>query len=306
MTFAQLTYLVAVDTHRHFSRAAEHCHVSQPTLSTQIQKLEDELGVRLLDRSRQPVVPTEAGARLIEQARRVLAERDRLAALAAEAQGRTAGTLRLGLIPTLAPYLIPRVAASMAETYPEVVLTIREMPTQPLRTALLSDDLDAGLFATDEASSDLHARVLFTEPFVAYVDPAHRLADRARLAPADLSLDDLWLLSEGHCFRDQVLHVCGERANAAGPHRTIRFESGNLETLVQMVRHSGGMTLLPYLATEYLNDDERAQYVKPFTAPAPNRTIRLAYRRPHHKQRLLDAFIAVLRDTLPAALKNEA
>lgn len=299
MTLAQLTYLVAVDTHRHFSRAAAHCHVSQPTLSTQIHKLEEELGVRLLDRSRQPVVPTEVGARLIEQARRVLTERDRLAALASEAQGRTAGTLRLGLIPTLAPYLIPRVAAPMAEHYPDVVLAIREIPTQPLRTALLSDDLDAGLFATDETSADLHVRALFTEPFVAYVGPDHRLAARTRIAPADLSLDDLWLLSEGHCFRDQVLNVCGERADAAGPHRTIRFESGNLDTLVQMVRHSGGMTLLPYLATRYLTDAERTRYVKPFTAPAPHRTIRLAYRRTHHKQHLLDAFVSVLRDVLP-------
>lgn len=280
MTFAQLTYLVAVDTHRHFSRAAEHCHVSQPTLSTQIQKL--------------------------DEARRVLGERDRLAEMAAETQGHTAGTLHLGLIPTLAPYLIPRVAAPMAERYPDVVLTLREMPTQPLRTALLSDEVDAGLFATDETAADLHVRTLFAEPFVAYVAPGHRLADRAHLAPTDLSPDDLWLLSEGHCFRDQVLNVCGERADAAGPHRTIRFESGNLETLVQMVRHSGGMTLLPYLATRYLSESERTRYVKPFTDPAPRRTIRLAYRRTYHKQRLLDAFVGVLRDALPEVLTDNA
>lgn len=297
MTLAQLTYLVAVDTHRHFGRAAEHCHVAQPTLSTQLRKLEDELGVELIDRSRQPVVPTAAGERLIAQARRVLDARDRLLTLAADTQERTAGTLRLGVLPTLAPYLLPLAAPVMADRYPEVHLVIREWPTDTLLDALRADTLDAALIATDEADAAMYDDPLFTEPFVAYVAPSHRLADRDALQPSDLSLDDLWLLSEGHCFRDQVLRVCGERRAAANGGARLRFESGSLETLVRMVQHTGGMTLLPALAMIALPEAERTRYVKPFAAPPPSRTIRLVRWR-RHKPLLTEALVDAIHTAL--------
>lgn len=301
MTLAQLNYLVAVATHRHFGHAAAECHITQPTLSMQLRKLEDELGMELIDRSHQPVVPTAAGERIIAQARRVLDARDRLQTLAAEIQHRPTGTLRLGLLPTLSPYLLPLVAPVMAERYPDVSLVIREWPTGVLFDALHDDTLDAALIATDEAGTALHERLLFTEPFVAYVAPSHRLADRDVLQPSDLDLDDVWLLSEGHCFRDQVLRVCGDLHPGGSASSRLQFESGSLETLVHMVRHSGGMTLLPHLATRYLAPDERARCVKPFADPPPTRHVRLIHRR-RHKPTLFQAFIEALYEALPASL----
>lgn len=296
MTLAQLTYLVALDDHRHFGQAAEACHVSQPTLSIQLRKLEEELEVELIDRSHQPVVPTGAGERLIEQARTVLAERDYLLTLAAEAQDCITGTLRLGLLPTLSPYLLPLILPVLESTYPEMTIVLREWPTAELLDALSRDVLDAGLIATAEAGSGVQEDLLFTEPFVAYVAPGHRLADQDPLNASSLSLDDLWLLSEGHCFRDQVLQVCGRRPGSALGQ--TRFESGSLETLVHLVQHSGGMTLLPALATCHMSDDEAAAHVIPFASPPPSRTVRLVTRR-RHKSRLIDAFKTTLRKTLP-------
>ena len=296
MTLAQLQYLDALDTHRHFGEAATACGVTQPTLSTQVQRLEDELGLELIDRSRQPVVPTAAGERIVEQARAVLAARDRLVSLAGDVQDRITGTLRLGLLPTLAPYLLPLVVPAMNDTYPDVTLVVREWPTADLLDALRTDSLDAALLATDETRPDLHEQVLFNEPFVGYVAPGHRLGARDTLRRDDLSLDDLWLLSDGHCFRDQVLQVCG--AAPSTPQSAVQFESGSLETLVHLVRHTGGMTLLPALATCHMTAEDRDAHLLPFESPSPSRTVRLVRRR-SHKQRLLRAFVDTLHDVLP-------
>lgn len=301
MTLTQLTYLVAVDDHRHFGDAATACHVSQPTLSTQLRKLEDELDVQLIDRSHQPVVPTATGERIITQAREVLAGRDRLQALAADVHERVAGTLRLGMLPTLSPYLLPLLLPALNERYPEVTLVLREWPTAEVLDALHTDALDLGLIATDEAGADLYDEVLFTEPFVGYVAPAHRLASRDVLTPADLSVEDLWLLSEGHCFRDQVLQVCGRSPSA--PRGVARFESGSLETLVHLVRQSGSMTLLPSLATHHMTEVERDTYVRPFDDPSPTRDVRLVGRR-RHKQRLVEAFVDTVQHVLPPTMES--
>jgi LysR family hydrogen peroxide-inducible transcriptional activator len=301
VTLAQLRYLVALDTHRHFGDAATACEVTQPTLSGQLRRLEDELDVELIDRSRQPVVPTATGERVVKQAREVLAARDRLTAIASEMQDRVAGSLRLGLLPTLSPHLLPLVLPAMEAAHPDVTLVLREWPTTEILNALHSDALDAALIATDEAGADLYDRVLFTEPFVGYVAPSHRLAGRDSLTPTDLSIEDLWLLSEGHCFRDQVLRVCG-RARSA-PQAAAQFESGSLETLVRLVRTSGGMTLLPRLATHHMPNTERSTFVLPFTDPPPTRDVRLVTRR-RHKQCLVDAFLTVLHDVLPPTVTH--
>ena len=296
MTLAQLQYLDAIATHRHFGEAAAACHVSQPTLSTQLRKLEDELEVELIDRSHQPVVPTGAGERLIEQARTVLAERDRLRSMADEVQDRITGTLHVGMLPTLSPYLLPLLLPAIEAAHPDLTLVLREWPTAEVLDALQRDRLDVALIATDEADPDLYDDVLFTEPFVGYAAADHPLADRDQLTPADLSIDDLWLLSEGHCFRDQVLQVCGHAP--AAPRHTAQFESGSLETLVHLVRHSGGLTLLPALATHHMPPAERRTHVIPFEPPAPTRDIRLVGRR-RHKQPLVDAVVDTLHAALP-------
>ncbi len=301
MTFAQLRYLVALDTHRHFGDAAAACDVTQPTLSGQLRQLEDELDVQLIDRSRQPVVPTAAGERVVEQARDVLAARDRLTTIASEMQNRVTGTLRLGLLPTLSPYLLPLLLPDLEASYPDLTLILREWPTDEILNALHTDTLDAALIATDEAGPNLHDRVLFTEPFVGYVAPSHRLAGQETLGPSDLALDDLWLLSEGHCFRDQVLQVCGRAPSVS--QTTAQFESGSLETLVRLVRNSGGMTLLPHLATHHMSETERSRFVIPFADPSPTRDVRLVTRR-QHKQRLVEALIDTLHEALPAAVQH--
>ncbi|WP_103020389.1 hydrogen peroxide-inducible genes activator [Salinibacter altiplanensis] len=299
MTLSQLQYLVALDTHRHFGDAAAACNVTQPTLSGQLRRLEDELDVELIDRSHQPVVPTAAGESIVNEAREVLAARDRLAATAAEVKDRVTGTLRLGMLPTLSPYLLPLVLPSLETAYPEVSLVLREWPTTEILDALRTDALDAALIATDEAGPGLHDRVLFTEPFVGYVAPSHRLADRESLGPTALSIEDLWLLSEGHCFRDQVLQVCGRAPSA--PQAAAQFESGSLETLVRLVRTSGGMTLLPRLATHHMPEAERATFVVPFADPPPTRNVRFVTRR-RHKQRLLNAVVETLLKVLPSTV----
>ena len=308
MTLVQLRYLVALDTHRHFGDAAAACDVSQPTLSTQLRRLEDEVGVELIDRSHQPVVPTGMGERFIEQARTVLAERDRLQMLADEAEDRITGTLRLGLLPTLSPYLLPLVLPAMEEAHPDVTLVLREWPTAELLDAVETDTLDAALIATDEAGSTLYENRLFTEPFVGYVAPSHRLAGRDTLTPSVLSASDLWLLSEGHCFRDQVLEVCGTSPPSSSG--TVQFESGSLETLVHLVRHSGGMTLLPALATHHMSASERETYVIPFADQSdmrarPTRDVRLVGRR-RHKQPLVDAVVSTLHDALPPTVTRRS
>lgn len=298
MTLTQLRYVVAVDTHRHFGRAAAHCHVSQPTLSMQIQKLEEELGVPLFDRSRKPVAPTDLGACVIAQARVVLRERDRIRELIAEAAGVVAGELRLGIIPTLAPYLLPLVTARFSASHPAVSLSVREMTTEGILDHLATDRLDAGLLATAEEAASLETRTLFTEPFVAYVAPAHRLAGATVVDPGDL--DDVWLLSEGHCFRDQVLHFCESAGRALAAH-PIHFESGNLETLRLMVDRLGGLTLLPYLATLYLSERERAR-VRPLTDPVPQRHVRILYGRAYLKRSLIEAYSAAVVEAVAPVL----
>ncbi|HMB93198.1 MAG TPA: LysR substrate-binding domain-containing protein [Rhodothermales bacterium] len=292
MTLTQLRYAVAVDIHRHFGRAAAQCCVTQPTLSMQLQKLEDELGFPLFDRSHQPVVATDLGAHVISQARVVLREQERIRDLVADVAHDMTGTLHLGIIPTLAPYVLPLVTVPFAEQYPGIEVHVREMPTAQIVEHLATDRLHAGLIATKETQPGLESQVLFTEPFYAYVASQHRLAGSETIQPQDLVVDDLWLLSEGHCFRDQVLNLCG-KASQAGCGNPVRFESGNLETLRILVNRTGGMTLLPYLATRYLSAEEQA-YVRPLSVPVPRRKVRVIYGHAYLKRHLIQAYVDTL------------
>ena len=301
MTLTQLRYVAAVDRCRHFGRAARACHVTQPTLSAQLRKLEEELGCRLFDRSRQPVEPTALGGRVAEQARVVLRESRRLTDVVQEAEGRVEGELRLGVIPTLAPYLLPLVAGPFAESYPEAAVTVRELTTTGILEALTADRLDAGLIATEEEG--VHLRPLFEEPFVGYVNAAHPLAEASEIDPRALEAGEMWLLSEGHCFRDQVLDLCARAGHAQRQH-PLRFESGALETLRVMVEHTGGLTLLPRLATRYLPQSERAR-VRPLAAPVPRRTVRLAQARPQLKEALVGAYAETVQRQVRPLLDGE-
>jgi LysR family hydrogen peroxide-inducible transcriptional activator len=301
VSLTQLAYAAAVDTHRHFERAAAACNVTQPTLSMQIQKLEAALGTTLFDRSRVPVIPTDAGVAVIAQARVVLHEAARLADLGRDAIGTIAGELRLAVIPTLAPYLLPRVLEMVARRHPSLELVVEERVTESVLQGLRDDTLDAGLVATAVDAPDIIQSHLFREPFVGYVSANHRLAGRSRLGVNDLSLADLWLLSEGHCMRTQVVALCQQR------HRSVRvaaadvtcvqaarFESGNLETLKRLVERGNGMTLLPALAAADLATAAQRRLLIPFGEPAPVRQVGIARRRTHYRQHLVSAVEAVI------------
>lgn len=322
ITLTQLAYAVALDTHRHFERAATACNVTQPTLSMQLRKLESTLGATLFDRSRAPVIPTDVGIAVLAQARLVLREAANLAELCRDVSGSVAGELRLAVIPTLAPYLLPGVLEAIGERHPALELVVEERMTESVLEGLRDDSLDAGLVATTLDTGDLVQQPLFQEPFVGYVSAAHRLTGRASLSVRDLSLGDLWLLSEGHCLRTQVVNLCqqrgGRRAARAVPDvdtdapsgdactRVARFESGNLETLKRLVERGSGMTLLPALAVADLATPVQRRLVIPFGADAPSREVALVRRRTHFRQHLIEAVATIVRDVATAALGEAA
>lgn len=317
VTLTQLSYIAAVDTHGHFGRAAAACRVTQPTLSMQIGKLERTLGVTLFDRTRSPVVPTDVGRAVIAQAREALRAAARIPEICHEADGVVAGELRLGVIPTLAPYLLPRFLDDLTRRNPQLELAVQEMVTSEALEGLRQETLDVALVATPPEEPGFTEEILFAEPFVAYISPGHRLSSRAALTPDELSLDDLWLLSEGHCFRAQAIGVCTERtrpltegSRAGDPEdapasctRRARFESGNLETLRRLVERGEGMTLLPALAVSELATDAQRALVRPFVAPAPVREVRLVRRRADLKRRLVGALADAILRALPAELR---
>jgi len=274
MNLRDLQYLVALAETRHFGRAAERCHVSQPTLSAQLRKLEEFLGVSLIERRPRRVGLTPAGEAVVERARRMLRDADDIRALARASQDPLGGQLKLGLIPTLGPYLLPRVAPRIAKALPKLQLMLHEYQTAPLVDRVVQGDLDVAILALPVDTKGLVTRSLFAEAFVVAMPERHRLAARKRLKAADLAGEKLLLLEEGHCLRDQALEVC---ARAGTEEQDFRATS--LETLRQMVAAGLGITLLPRLAAEGPFASARGLIVRPFSPPAPSRVIGAAWRR---------------------------
>ncbi|SDK60081.1 LysR family transcriptional regulator, hydrogen peroxide-inducible genes activator [Catalinimonas alkaloidigena] len=300
-TFTQLEYIVAVDTHRHFVTAAERCHVTQPTLSMQIKKLEEQLGVVLFDRTRQPVVPTDAGRAIIAQARNILREVEKIEEIIQEVKSVLSGELRLGIIPTLAPYLLPRFVGTFTRAYPQVHLQVRELLTEDIVAQLRTDQLDAGLAVTPLQEPSILERPLFYEDLLLYVHPDHPLAQQPGIEAHEVPQEDLWLLAEGHCFRNQTLNLCGHTGAGA---EMFSYESGSLETLRKMVDTEGGSTLLPELAA--LEVPERQRYRLKEITPRPVREVSLIYSRNFAKERLLTRLTEIIRQAVPADLLDEA
>lgn len=298
MNLRDLSYLVAVAEHRHFGRAAEACFVSQPTLSTQLKKLEDELGVELIERSPRQVMLTEAGRQVVEAAQVVLDETERIRAIAARARNPRSGSIRLGLFPTLGPYLLPHVVPAMRRRFPDLELLLVEDKTDVLLDRLHTGRLDAAVLALPIAADQLHREVLFTEDFVLAVPREHPLAGSD--GPVDLAVlqgAPVLLLEEGHCLRRQALEVC----HLAQTTERRDFRATSLETLRQMVGAGVGVTLLPELAVQppvQVSDDIR---LVRFAEPVPSRTIAMFWRSTSVYRDLLPEVAEVLRD-LPAGL----
>lgn len=303
MTLSQLAYLVAVDRHRSFREAAASCNVTQPALSQQIQKLEDELGVRVFDRSRQPVVPTEAGLRVLEQARVILREAARMGDVLAELGGEVAGTYRLGIIPTLAPTLLPLFLPSFVRRHPRVELVIEELQTADMLRRLADDTLDGGLAATPLYAPGIHERPLCREPFHVYAAAGHPLLRVKTVPQARLADESVWIMGEGHCFREQVLQLCGTGRGVTAPDAaTVRFESGTFDTLVRLVDAGLGVTVLPELVIRSLPAARRRARVRPFAPPVPTREIGFVHGRDHLRRAIADALVDAIRTTLPPDL----
>jgi LysR family hydrogen peroxide-inducible transcriptional activator len=270
-----LRYLVAVADERHFGRAARKSHVSQPTLSAQLRKLEDYLGVRLIERQPRRIALTDAGEKVVARARRILQDSDEIVSMARHASDPLTGTLKVAFIPTIGPYLLPRVAPRLRKALPRLKLLLFEHQTAVLLERLQAGAIDLGILALPVALDGLESRVLFDEPFSVALSPGHPLAEKKALRPADLDGATLLLLEDGHCLRDQALEVCA-RVNV---HESGDYRATSLETLRQMVAAGHGITLLPEMALHGPYDDARNLIVRPFAKPVPRRQVGAVWRR---------------------------
>lgn len=302
-SITQLEYLLAVEEERHFGRAAEKCHVSQPSLSTQIQKLEDELELVIFDRSKKPIMVTAEGEQIIEQARMVLKEHKKLFTMAARTSSELKGELKLAVIPTLSPYLIPLFLESFSKKYPLVNLSISENQTEDIIKMLKLDMIDAALLVTPLKDEQIIERHLFFEPFYAFLSDSHPLKNKKSLGLEELKGEDLWLLEEGHCFREQMLQVCSWGRNNKVL-ENVEFSSGSLETLVNLVRRGSGYTLLPELALGTLENKEKEINLKKFNEPTPTREVSIVYSRSFLKERIIEALEETILESIPKEIKS--
>jgi LysR family transcriptional regulator, hydrogen peroxide-inducible genes activator len=285
-----LRYLVAVADARHFGRAAAQCHVSQPTLSAQLKKLEDSLGVQLIERAPNNVSLTLAGAQIVARARQILEASDELAALARSQRDPLAGRLRVALLPTIGPYLLPRVAPLVRRALPHLELQLYEYQTGPLLEKLHGGELDVGILALPVELAGLAARELYREAFSVALPERHRLAARASVRVADLKGEKLLLLEEGHCLRQQALEVCSR----VGVRDQADFRATSLETLRQMVATGAGVTLLPEFAGRGAYRNARGVVLRPFAKPAPVRHIGAVWRKSTARLAAIDALCKLI------------
>jgi LysR family hydrogen peroxide-inducible transcriptional activator len=300
MTLIQLEYIVALDTHRHFVLASERCFVTQPTLSMQIQKLEDELGVKIFDRTKQPVIPTEIGKSIIAQARVILREANVIKDLIDDQKDSMTGELRIGVIPTLAPYLLPPLFQRIREKYPQLDLVIKETITEEVIHELKNNRLDCGIVVTPLKDASIKEDVLFYEELFIYVSRKNALYDKKYVLANEIDPNQLWLLEEGHCFRSQVLNLC-ELRKYSDLH--FKYETGNIETLKRMVENSDGITILPELAVMEFGKSQM-KFVKKLKEPSPAREVSIVTHRDHIKTKLIKTLKEEILGIVPKQMQK--
>ncbi len=296
MTIIQLEYLLAVANFGSFSAAAEHCFVTQPSLSMQIKALEEELGVVLLDRSRKPVIATEAGQVVLEAARQTIVAYNNIKESVAELKGETAGKLRLGVIPTISPYLLHKFIPTFVERYPKVELEVRDMVTADIIEALKRDQIDAAIVAADTCGEGIIEHPLFDDVFYAYVSSTHPLSKRRDIAIDQIDMRDLVLLSSGNCMRDQVVDLC--RAKHASPSSHCTFVSGSIDTMIRIVDCTNTLTVIPQMSLEYIPARHQPR-IKRLAGGTTSRKIAVAVRRTYVKKSIINA----LNDTILNCVK---
>jgi LysR family transcriptional regulator, hydrogen peroxide-inducible genes activator len=303
MTLTQLEYALAVKELGSFGIAAEHCHVSQPALSTQIQKLESELNIKLFDRSKQPIETTTLGIKVLEQAKIALQEVAKIKDCASSHLNQIAGTLTLGVIPTIAPYLLPLFLQDFIEKYPLLHLRVVENTTESLLKKLKNNEVEIAILATPIAETSLETVPLYYEEFALFCSEDNKLLQQREVLAKDIDLSKLWILQEGHCFRDQVLNFC-ERKEQLAIRDKIDYEAGSIETLKRMVNHSDGTTIMPALALQEMNEDE-TERIRYFEGESPVREISLVYASHFNKTQLIKMLKEGILRVIPAYMKEQ-
>lgn len=302
MTFTQLEYLIAIDTYRSFGAAAEKCFVTQPTLSMQIMKLEDSLGVKLFVRNKKPVVPTAIGKELIVQARITLAEFQKFKNIVKNQNESLSGELKIGIIPTVASSLIPRIITRFMTIYPDIKLQIWEENTKSIVQNITTGKIDCGIVSLPLNEPDLLETPLFIEKYFAYVSDFSELAAKKTVVPDDLNPDELWILNEGHCMRDQVLDICNNRKKSK-TFQHYEYNTGSIETLKKMVDENNGITVLPELALVDLNP-RQLEKIRHFESPQPSRQIGMLTQKSVVKRNMIEALINEIIFILPPSINT--
>ncbi len=303
-TITQIHYIVTVERLKHFGKAAEACHVSQPSLSAQIHKVEEEIGFPIFDRNKKPIAVTSRGVSFIEQAKTVLREHTKLLTISKHSQTELMGPISLGIIPTVSPYITPYFLGHFAKKYPKIQLQIEELKTENILRALKNNELDVGLLATPLKEPQLIEKPIYYEDFMVYINASHPLSKKKIVNEHDLDGSDLWLLEDGHCFRNQIVKLC--TLNKEAPvFKNIFFQSGNLDTLRLLVKNNGGYTILPSSLVKTLSADEVRKHIRPFTNPVPTREISLVYYKTQWKTDLISALALSIFENLPENLQRK-
>lgn len=300
MTITQLKYVLAVAEHQNFTKAAEKTFVTQPTLSMQIQKLEDELDIQIFDRTKKPIELTSVGHKIVSQAKNIVNEADRMQDVVDQEKGFIGGDFRLGIIPTVMPTLLPMFLKTFTVKYPKVHLKIEELATDEIITKITDGHVDAAIAATPLHHEKIKERPLYYEPFVGYVPEGHRLFEKQILQREDLEINDILLLEDGHCFRDGVINLC--KASKLSKDDSFQLESGSFETLIKLSHEGLGMTLLPYLHTLDLSDRQK-QHLRHFEDPSPAREVSLIYNKSELKMQIIDAMYALITGIVRGAIR---
>jgi len=297
MTITQLKYVLAVAEHKNFTLAAEKCFVTQPTLSMQIQKIEEELGIQIFDRTKKPIQLTEIGQKIVNQSKNIVNEADRIQDIVDQQKGFIGGEFRLGIIPTVMPTLLPMFLNNFIKKYPKVKLIIEELNTNDIIEKLKNGHLDAAIAATPLEEEKIKEIVLYYEPFVAYIPENHKVFQKKEIEIDDLNIDEILLLQDGHCFRDGILNLCKNQNQNEKSH--FQIESGSFETLIKLADEGLGTTLLPYLHTLNLSDKDQLK-LKHFVEPKPAREVSLIFPKNELKIHIIDA----LRSTISGVIKG--
>ena len=297
MNIQQLEYLIAVDKYKHFGKAAQACFITQPTLSAMIQKFEDELDVKVFDRTTHPIRTTDVGVQIIEESKRVIDAVNELKNKANLLNNVLAGKLNLGIIPTISSFILPSEIFDFLQTHPKIELNVKEMTTDSIIKALKSGELDAGIIATPyDAASEFYQQFLFNEELMIYSSDTEANKKNTFIVPEEMNVEKVWLLEEGNCLRNQFENICHLKENSLKP-KNLDFLASNIQTLVHMVDKVGGISILPELALNQLSDEQKTKVFK-FKKPFPYREISIIYYKPTFKQKIIDELGNSIKKTL--------